>query len=250
MGLIERFTFGRRMAGIDMSNLPQHIAIIMDGNGRWAQKRGLPRNAGHRAGAEALRRIVAFCEKIGIKYLTVYAFSTENWKRPKDEIDTLMQLLREYLKRIHGEIEGNNVKVRILGDISVLPSDIQSEIIEVERKTYTKNGLNFNIAINYGGRSEIVAAVKRIIKENGEGLIDARNINEELFSERLYTAGMPDPDLIIRPSGEKRVSNFLLWQMAYSEFWFSNIYWPDFKEVHLLKAIAEYQKRDRRFGGI
>lgn len=250
MGLIERFICDRRMAKIDASNLPQHIAIIMDGNGRWAKKRRLPRSAGHRAGAETLKNIVDFCRKIGIRYLTVYAFSTENWKRPKDEVDTLMQLLREYLRRIREEIDGTNVKVRVLGDISVLPSDIQNEIIEVERKSSSKNGLNFNIAINYGGRREIITAVKRIIKETEEGLVDAVNIDEELFSARLYTSGMPDPDLLIRPSGEKRISNFLLWQMAYSEFWFSNIYWPDFKERHLLKAIAEYQKRDRRFGGI
>lgn len=248
--LFDKFLIKRKMAGIDRANMPIHIAIIMDGNGRWARKRGLPRNMGHRAGSQTLKKITGFCNDIGIQYLTVYAFSTENWKRPKEEVDGLMQLLTEYIDEAKNETDEKNIRIRVLGDISVLSEDIQKGIAEVEQKTSGNKGLTLNIALNYGARNEIVFAARKIAQEIKEDLIDISSINEELFSSKLYTSGMPDPDLVIRPSGEKRISNFLLWQSAYSEFWTSNIYWPDFNEKHLLDAIKEYQQRDRRFGGV
>lgn len=248
--MFDKFLIKRKMAGIDRANMPIHIAIIMDGNGRWARKRGLPRNMGHRAGSQTLKKITGFCNDIGIQYLTVYAFSTENWKRPKEEVDGLMQLLTEYIDEAKNETDEKNIRIRVLGDISVLSEDIQKGIAEVEQKTSGNKGLTLNIALNYGARNEIVFAARKIAQEIKEDLIDISSINEELFSSKLYTSGMPDPDLVIRPSGEKRISNFLLWQSAYSEFWTSNIYWPDFNEKHLLDAIKEYQQRDRRFGGV
>lgn len=232
------------------NNLPVHIAIIMDGNGRWAKKRGLPRNIGHREGSNALKRVVEACDSIGIKYFTVYAFSTENWKRPKNEVDTLMSLLLEYLRDSDRELAGKNVRIRVLGYIKGLPPEIQKEVDRVMENTKSNTGLNLNIALNYGSRDEILHGVKHIIKDVKAGKIDAEKINEQTFSEYLYTSGIPDPDLVIRTSGEMRVSNFLLWQMAYSEFWFTDVLWPDFKKEHIIEAVKEYQKRNRRYGGV
>ncbi|NLY42496.1 MAG: isoprenyl transferase [Clostridiaceae bacterium] len=242
--------FSRKNISIDYSNLPEHIAIIMDGNGRWAKKKKLPRSVGHRAGANTLKTITEFCDKIGIKVLTVYAFSTENWKRPKEEVDALMDLLLEYLRDAERQLAGKNVVIKVIGDISVLSKEIQEQIIKTEKLTQSNTGLLLNIAINYGGRNELVNAVKNIVKDINEGKISVDDINEQCISNYLYTRGIKDPDLIIRPSGELRLSNFLLWQSAYSEFWFSNIYWPDFKPKDLLNAIRDYQQRDRRFGGV
>lgn len=235
---------------LDNNNIPKHIAIIMDGNGRWAKERNMPRSYGHKAGAENIRDIVKECDKIGVKYLTLYSFSTENWKRPKEEVDTLMKLLVQYLRSELKELDKNNVIINSIGDISALPLICQDELKKAYENTKNNTGLTLNLALNYGGRDEIVTAVKKILKDVDKGKIKAEDINESLFSDYLYTAGMPDPDIIIRPSGEKRISNFLLWQGAYTEFWYSNINWPAFKKEDLLKAILDYQKRDRRFGGI
>ncbi|NLZ48194.1 MAG: isoprenyl transferase [Clostridiales bacterium] len=231
-------------------NIPKHIAIIMDGNGRWAKARNLPRTMGHRAGVETIRRIVKECNRIGVKYLTLYAFSTENWKRPKDEVNALMKLLLEYLKQEVEELHKNNVVVNHIGDISKLPEACQEELIKAYEKTKNNTGVVLSLALNYGGRDEIIHAVKNMIGQYKEGKIDINDISEESFSNYLYTTGIPDPDLVIRPSGEKRISNFLLWQSAYSEFWYSSIYWPDFTEEDLHQAIKDYQNRDRRFGGV
>lgn len=231
-------------------NMPKHIAIIMDGNGRWAKERNLPRTMGHRAGVETIRRIVKECNKLGIKYLTLYAFSTENWKRPKDEVNALMKLLLEYLKKEIEELHSNNVVVNHIGDLSKLPSACQDELIRAYDKTKNNSGVVLNLALNYGGRNEIIHAIKSILVQCKEGKMDINDISEESFNNYLYTAGMPDPDLIIRPSGEKRISNFLLWQSAYSEFWYSSINWPDFTVEDLHQAIKDYQDRDRRFGGV
>lgn len=224
--------------------IPKHIAIIMDGNGRWAKKRGLPRTMGHKAGVEAIRGVVKECNNIGVKYLTLYAFSTENWVRPQDEVNALMSLLVEYLKNEFEELNNNNVVINHIGDISKLPKICQNELVNAYEKTKNNTGVVLNLALNYGGRNEIISAVNNILKSN------LKTINEEQFNRFLYTANMPDPDIIIRPSGEQRLSNFMLWQCAYSEFWYSDICWPDFKAKDLHKAIYDYQKRDRRFGGI
>lgn len=242
--------FKKRINDIIPEKLPLHIAVIMDGNGRWAQKRNMPRIMGHREGAVALKRIARFCGKIGIKYLTVYAFSTENWNRSKAEVDGLMDLLLEYLKNADREIGQDNVRIRVIGNISRLPVEIQNEILRVTKNTESNDGLNLIIALNYGGRDEIVNAVKSIVSDAVEGKLKPGDITEETVSGRLYTAGIPDPDLIIRPSGEKRISNFLLWQSSYSEYWFSNILWPDFSENDLMEAILDFQKRNRRYGGV
>jgi len=231
--------------------IPEHVALIMDGNGRWAKQRGLPRTLGHRAGVEALKEIVRYASEIGIKILTVYAFSTENWARPIEEVDYLINtLLVEYMKKEIDELNKNNVKVRILGNIDDLPVLTRKQIIEAVETTKNNTGLKFNIALNYGGRKEIVDAVKKITNMVLNGIIDEKEINEELFSRCLYTAGDKDPDLIIRTSGEMRISNFLIWQSAYSEFYFTKTLWPDFTKEDLDKAINEYAKRDRRFGGV
>ena len=231
--------------------IPEHVALIMDGNGRWAKQRGLPRTLGHRAGVEALKEIVRYASEIGIKILTVYAFSTENWARPIEEVDYLINtLLVEYMKKEIDELNKNNVKIRILGNIDDLPVLTRKQIIEAVETTKNNTGLKFNIALNYGGRKEIVDAVKKITNMVLNGMIDEKEINEELFSRYLYTAGDKDPDLIIRTSGEMRISNFLIWQSAYSEFYFTKTLWPDFTKEDLDKAINEYAKRDRRFGGV
>ena len=225
--------------------LPEHIAIIMDGNGRWAKKRSLPRTAGHAAGSRTFKTIARYCNKIGIKYLTVYAFSTENWKRPKSEVDNIMNILRDYLKDTD-ELKGENIRLEFIGDRTPLADDLKELMLAAERDSANATGLHLNIALNYGGRDEIVHAVKRIVKEG----IPPEEITEQTVSDRLYTAGQPDPDFIIRPSGEYRLSNYLIWQAAYAEYWFSDILWPDFKPDDLDKAIKDFSRRNRRFGGV
>lgn len=235
---------------LNPDNIPKHIAIIMDGNGRWAKRRNLPRTFGHKAGVETIRRIIKECNRLGVKYLTLYAFSTENWKRPKDEVNALMSLLIEYLKQEFDELNSNGVVINYIGDISKLPKACQEELIKAKKNTINNKGVVMNLALNYGGRAEIIAAINKFISENKNKNIKDITINEEDLEKYLYTSGMPDPDIIIRPSGEQRLSNFLLWQCAYSEFWYSDILWPDFTENDLHKAIYDYQNRDRRFGGI
>ncbi|MGG7143799.1 isoprenyl transferase [Clostridium nigeriense] len=235
---------------LDKDNIPKHIAIIMDGNGRWAKKRKLPRTVGHKAGVETIRRVIKEAHVLGVKFLTLYAFSTENWKRPDDEVSALMKLLVEYLRSELAELNRNGVVIKILGDITKLPIDAQKEVSNAIEITKNNTGVVLNIAFNYGGRDEIIRAVKLVSKEVEDGNINISDINEGLFEKYLYTSNIPDPDLIIRPSGEQRISNFLLWQCAYSEFWYSNVCWPDFKEEHLRKAIYDYQHRDRRYGGV
>ena len=231
--------------------LPVHIGIIMDGNGRWAKKRGMPRMAGHRAGANNFRVITRYCNSIGIKYLTVYAFSTENWKRPKEEVDALMALFKDYLEEALRDFREENIRTRFIGDKSQFSPSLQKLINETEELSADKTGLVLNIAMNYGGRDELVTAVRNIAKKAADGEISGDDISEETISSMLYTAGQPDPDLIIRPSGEYRTSNFMLWQSAYSEYvFFDEILWPDFTTDDLEKAIDIYNKRNRRFGGV
>lgn len=229
--------------------LPKHIAIIMDGNGRWAKKRGLPRKAGHSAGANSFRKIARYANKIGISYMTAYAFSTENWKRPADEVEAIMNLLRDYLKDA-GNYKDENIKVRFIGDRSMLADDIIALMEDAELNSSDATGMVLNIAVNYGGRDELVHAARRLSEHVALKTMNAEDITEETISRLLYTGGQPDPDLIIRPSGEYRLSNFLIWQAAYAEFWFSDVLWPDFSEKHLDQAIADYVKRSRRFGGV
>lgn len=233
---------------IDENNIPKHIAIIMDGNGRWAKKRGLSRSIGHREGSRTLKKIVEACYQLGVRYLTVYAFSTENWSRPKDEVNELMKLLLEYLRNAERELAGKKVRIRVIGEKRRLPEEIIKEIERVEKNTKNIEGLDFIIALNYGGRQEIVEAVAKLVEDVGAGLLS--EISEETISERLYTGGIPDPDLLIRTSGEMRISNFLIWQLCYSEFFFCDVLWPDFNETHLKEAIISYQGRQRRFGGV
>lgn len=230
--------------------LPRHIAIIMDGNGRWAQRRALPRSMGHRAGVEALRKVVKTCSNLGIKVLTVYAFSTENWGRPKDEVGILMTLLTEYLRKELRELHENNVVIRAIGGLQDLPKEAQQELNNSIKRTQNNTGLILNIALNYGGRYEIINAVKKISADVLSGKQQIDGIDEECFSNALFTGGLPDPDLMIRTSGEMRLSNFLLWQLAYTEIVVIDELWPDFGEKALLDAIIAFQKRDRRFGGI
>ena len=225
--------------------LPTHIAIIMDGNGRWAKKRSLPRTAGHVAGAKTFKNIARYCNKIGLKYLTVYAFSTENWKRPRDEVKGIMNLLRDYLKDAEN-FKDENIKVNFIGDRTPLAEDIKELMKKNEEGSKNATGLTLNIAINYGGRDEITNSVKKIVNSG----VKAEDITEDLISQNLYTYDIPDPDFIIRPSGEYRLSNYLIWQSAYSEYWFSDILWPDFTPRHLEKAINDYNHRNRRFGGV
>lgn len=237
------------MDSIDKSNLPKHIAIIMDGNRRWAKERELATRDGHRAGAEALENISKFCNEIGIQYLTVYAFSTENWKRTKEEVSALMAILRIYVDSFLREKDKQNIRIKLLGDISGLSKGLQKSINKAVETTRNNTGLTLNIAFNYGGRAEIVRAMKNIAKEVKENKIDIDDINEELISNNLYTAGQPDPDLLIRTSKELRTSNFLPWQLVYTEFYFPDKHWPDFGKEDLLESIRVYQKRNRRFGG-
>ena len=232
----------------NLSKIPEHIAIIMDGNGRWAKKRGLSRSYGHSEGAKTLRKIVAHCEKLGVKYLTVYAFSTENWKRPKEEVDALMKLFDSYLDELMNNYKNKESKILFLGDKSKLSQNLVDKMLICEKESANRTGLQLNIAINYGGRQEIANAAKLIAQEVLDGKLDISEIDEQLINSKLYTAQIPDPDLVIRPSGEIRISNFLLWQSAYSEFWYNKILWPDFTEKHLEKAISDFNDRNRRFG--
>ena len=229
--------------------IPQHIAIILDGNGRWAKAKGMPRNYGHAQGSKNVERICEDAYKMGVKYLTVYAFSTENWSRPKGEIDALMKLLRNYMKTCLKTAEKNHMKVRVIGDKTKLDEDIRSRIEELEAATVNNDGLNFQIALNYGSRDEMIRAIRRLSKDCEEGRVRSQEISEELFESYLDTHGIPDPDLMIRTSGELRLSNYLLWQLAYTEFYFTDVLWPDFTKEELKKAIEYYNRRDRRFGG-
>lgn len=235
---------------LDKNNIPKHVAIIMDGNGRWAKRRKLPRTMGHKAGVETIRRVIKEAHVLGIKYLTLYAFSTENWRRPEDEVSALMKLLVEYLRSEFNDLNKNDVVIRLSGDIEKLPYETKKEVLDAIDNTKNNKGIVLNIAFNYGGRDEIIRAVKIISEKVKNNSLNLEDINEELFEKYLYTVNIPDPDLIIRPSGEQRISNFLLWQCAYSEFWYSNVCWPDFKEEHLHEAIYDYQHRDRRYGGV
>ena len=228
------FSKKKKINEIDMSRLPQHIGIIMDGNGRWAKKRGLPRSAGHSAGADSLKKIITEANNLGVKYITVYAFSTENWKRPKEEVDYLMSLLLDYLRNAEKTLSGENVVIRVIGSRKGLSEEICRQIIKTENFTKNNTGIVMNIALNYGGREEIVNAVKNICKDVKD----------------LYTANQPDVDLLIRTSGEQRLSNFMLWQVSYAEMWFTDKLWPDFKPADLHKAIIDFQNRGRRFGGV
>ena len=246
--------FKKKQAGeaeLDLSRLPKHIGIIMDGNGRWAKKRGLPRTAGHAAGAETFRSIAYYCRDLGIPYLTVYAFSTENWKRPAEEVSAIMDLLRKYLIEALEKMQKDGFRIRFLGDITALPEELRDlclETVEVGNQVDAK--YQINVCLNYGGRDEIIRAAKAWAKDVAEGRVLAEDLNEEAFSRYLDSRGIPDPDLIIRPSGELRLSNFLPWQGAYSEFYFTDELWPDFDAQVLDKALVSYQSRQRRFGGV
>ena len=246
MGL---FSKENKAGQVDLNNLPCHVAVIMDGNGRWAQKRGLPRSAGHKAGAETFRKLGTYCKNLGIDYLTVYAFSTENWKRPKDEVDGIMHLLEQYLHECIDTMERDGNRLRFLGDLSVLDDDLKELIRETNEISARIEGFQANVCLNYGGRDEIIHAAKRYARDVAEGRADGE-LTEEQFSDYLYSAGIPDPDLLIRPGGEQRISNFLLWQCAYSEFYFTDVLWPDFTPHELDKAIAAFRHRDRRYGGV
>lgn len=234
---------------LETSSYPEHIAIIMDGNRRWAREHNLEIKEGHKKGAENLERLAKYCNNIGIKYLTVYAFSTENWKRSKEEVGALMILLQNYLNDFAKRADTENIKIKVLGDISVLSKGMQNSINKAIKRTKENTGLTLNIAFNYGGRAEITYALKQISEEIKNNNIKIEDINEELISSYLYTKGQPDPDLLIRTSGELRTSNFLPWQLAYTEFYFDDKYWPDFSEEDLLKAIENYKVRNRKFGG-
>ncbi|WP_432665020.1 isoprenyl transferase [Wukongibacter baidiensis] len=235
---------------IDEGSKPKHIAIIMDGNGRWARKRGLPRIAGHKAGVEALRDVIKCASDIGVQYLTLYAFSTENWNRPDEEVNGLMELLVLYLRKEIKDLHRNKVKINTIGDITRLPVKAVKEIEKAMLLTGENTGLTVNIALNYGARSEILNAVKNICRDVSNNALNIEDIDENTISQHLYTKAIPDPDLLIRTSGEQRISNFLLWQIAYSELYFTEVYWPDFKPDHLVEAIIEFGQRQRRFGGL
>jgi len=241
--------FEKNRLQLDMERIPKHIAIIMDGNGRWAAQRGLVKKAGHKAGADTLEKISRSAMNIGVKHLTVYAFSTENWKRSEEEVNGIMDLLRSYLKEHIKRAQKDNVKVDVIGDKTRLDEDIQQQIEHLEEITKHKTGLNLHIALNYGGRDEIVRGIKKLTSDVKNGIIEIENIDEKLFPSYLDTKEIPDPELLIRTSGEERISNFLLWQIAYSEMSFSDKLWPDYEEEDLIEAIYSYQNRERRFGG-
>lgn len=230
------------------SALPRHIAIILDGNGRWAKARGLPRTAGHKAGAETFRRIATYCRDIGVSYLTVYAFSTENWKRPREEIDTIMSLLAKYLREAVDDMEKDHIRLKVFGDPTILPQEMQALIRETSEISARYTGFQANVCINYGGRDEIIRAAMRYAEDYKAGRAPA--LTEASFAGYMYSAGIPDPDIIIRSGGEMRLSNFLMWESAYSELVFTDVLWPDFKPENIDAALAEYRKRDRRFGGV
>lgn len=231
-------------------NIPNHIAIIMDGNGRWAKQKGLPRIAGHHTGMKTVKKITIAANDLGVKYLTLYAFSTENWKRPKEEVEFLMKLPQQFLEIEIDELMENNVQVKMMGDLEHLPKHTRFAVEEAMKRTENNTGLILNFALNYGGRLEIIEAVKAISSEVASGKLQLDHINENLLSTYMQSKSMPDPDLLIRTSGEIRLSNFMLWQLAYSEFYFTDVYWPAFSEKHFIEAIQEYQRRARRFGGV
>ena len=235
---------------ISQIELPAHIGIIMDGNGRWAKKRGLPRSAGHTAGAQTFRKIARYCSDIGIRHLTVYAFSTENWRRPENEISALMKLFKQYLEEALRDFKDDSIVLKFLGDRSAFSPELLALMNENEEESKDRDGMVLNIAMNYGGRAELVSAIREIAKHAADNQLSPDSIDEQTVSDFLYTKGQPDPDLIIRPSGEHRTSNFLLWQSAYSEYVIMDVLWPDFKEEHLNKALIEYANRNRRFGGV
>lgn len=250
MGMFFHKSSKHRSASVDFAHLPRHIAIIMDGNGRWAKKRGLPRTAGHAAGAENFRTIATYCKEIGLEYLTVYAFSTENWKRPADEVASIMRLLEKYLHEAIETMARDKVKMAFFGDLSPLAPHLQALCHETEEISKGYDGCQVNICLNYGGRDEVLRAAKAFALDCAEGRADPSHLTEDAFGRYLYSAGVPDPDLVIRPSGEVRVSNFLLWQSAYAEFYFTDVLWPDFSKDELLRALAAYQGRSRRYGGV
>jgi undecaprenyl diphosphate synthase len=232
------------------ANLPTHVAIIMDGNGRWAKQRGLPRVEGHRQGAESVKAVVKAAGELGIKFITLYAFSVENWNRPKDEVDTLMKYLLRFLKRELGEMNKNNIRLQAIGQLWRLPENIQDQLRKTTQATAKNNGITLTLALSYGGRTEIVDAVRQIAHEVKAGKLDAGEINEQVIAHHLYTHGTPDPDLLIRTSGEMRVSNFLLWQISYAEFVITKTLWPDFGKREFYAALEEYSQRQRRYGGV
>jgi undecaprenyl diphosphate synthase len=239
---------GSRMSDIDLQKLPRHIAVIMDGNGRWARQHAMGRISGHKKGAEAVRRTVRTCREIGIQVLTLYAFSTENWLRPQHEVKALMRLLEEYLRSELPELLETGIRLTTIGDIEALKEPIKSALQETMTKTAHNQDMTLNLALSYGGRDEIIAAFKKMVLDIQAGNLSLQGISKDIFPDYLYTAGLPDPDLLIRTSGEYRISNFLLWQSAYTEFYFTDVLWPDFDRDELFKAIAEYQRRERRFG--
>lgn len=241
---------GDKAGQVDFDRLPRHIAIILDGNGRWAKKRGLPRTAGHKVGAETFRTIATYCRDIGIDYLTVYAFSTENWKRPQEEVDTIMSLLKAYLLEAIETMERDNVRLNFMGDMSVLSDELRALVDSANAISARLDGCQCNICINYGGRAEIVQAAKRFAADCVDGKLAVDDLSEDRFDTYLYSAGIPSPELLIRPGGEMRLSNFLLWQCAYAEFYYTDVLWPDFSKEELLGAIAAFQSRNRRFGGL
>ena len=243
--------FGRKKKSMQpLRKVPVNLGIIMDGNGRWAKKRGLPRQAGHVTGAQVFRKITKYCEKCGVRYLTVYAFSTENWRRPQDEVEAIMNLLRQYLRESLVDFQQENIVVRFIGNREELASDIRDLIEEAEQSTAHKTGMTLNIALNYGGQQEITAAARKLAQQVADGTLNAADINEDMLEKALYTEEQPPVDLILRPSGEYRLSNFLIWQSAYAEYVFMDVLWPDFKEEDLERAFEEYARRDRRFGGV
>ena len=235
---------------IDFRHLPNHIAVIMDGNGRWAKKRHLPRIAGHRAGVKMAREIIEACARLKIQCLTLYAFSMENWRRPEAEVDFLMRLLREYLKRELPAIHKNNIRLRVIGRLAQLPDSVRKDLEDAMRLTASNSGMELIVALNYGARAELVDACNSLLQEHSKNGSSDRVIDENMISNRLYTAGLPDPDLLIRTSGEMRISNFLLWQIAYAEIYVTETLWPDFSRSYLLEALIEFQKRERRYGGL
>lgn len=240
----------RQAASLDPNQMPKHVAIIMDGNGRWAQKRGLPRTAGHSAGSETFRRAADYFARVGVEYLTIYAFSTENWKRPQDEVQSIMRLLEKYLKESVDELISKNIRLSFFGDLTPLSAELRELIVRTGKLSEQTTGMQVNVCLNYGGRDELLRAVRLLAEQVHAQQLSPQEITEEMVGQQLYSGGIPDPDLLIRPGGELRLSNFLLWQSAYTEFYFTDTLWPDMNERELARALAEFQRRKRRFGGI
>lgn len=240
----------RQVASLDPNQIPKHVAIIMDGNGRWAQKRGLPRTAGHSAGSETFRRAADYFARVGVEYLTIYAFSTENWKRPQDEVQSIMRLLEKYLKESVDELISKNIRLAFFGDLTPLSAELRELIVRTGKLSEQTTGMQVNVCLNYGGRDELLRVVRLLAEQVQEQQLSPQEITEEMVGQQLYSGGIPDPDLLIRPGGELRLSNFLLWQNAYTEFYFTDTLWPDMNERELARALAEFQRRKRRFGGI